>query len=84
MTVYQVAGADHRRVGSVLLLPDAIAHYRDGWRTLLIVRIRHQPADPRMHAKGPEETAGHELAITSIGLRVGSRPADAERGIPGL
>ena len=84
MPVDLITGPNHREIRAVLVLPDVEAHHCHRRRALLIVRVGHQPADPRMHAKSPEEIAGHELAITSIRRRVGSRPADAERGIPGL
>ena len=64
-----VTSADHRGVGPVLLAPDSVTHYRDGWRTLPVVRVDHQPADPGLHAESPEEIAGHILAIARIGLR---------------
>jgi len=39
MPVDLIACADDRRVGAILLLPDAVAHHRRRRRTLLIVRI---------------------------------------------
>src|ERR1700733_7923679 len=68
MPVNLISSSGHRWVRGVLFLPDVVAHYRDGWRTLLVVRVGHQPADPRLHAKGPEEVAGHVLTVARIRL----------------
>ena len=84
MPVDLIAGANHRRVGAVLLLPDAVAHHRHRRRAFLIVRIGHQPADPRLHAESPEEISGHILPVARIRLRLRPHSADAKRRIAGL
>jgi len=84
MAVDLIRCANHGGVGAVLLVPDPVTHYRDRWRTLYIVRIGHQPADPGLHAKSPEEVAGYILAIAGIRRRTRPRPADAERRIARL
>src|SRR5262249_36161794 len=57
MTVDLIGSADHAWVGAVFLVPDPVAHHRNRRRTFHIVLIGHQPADPGLHPKGPEEIA---------------------------
>ena len=69
MTVDLVGCAHHGGIGAVLFVPDAVTHYGDGRRTLHVVGIGHQPADPGLHAEGREEIAGHILTVACVGGR---------------
>src|SRR6202042_2074277 len=61
-----VASTDYRRIRSVLVVPYAVTHHSDGRRTLLIVLVGEQPANPRLHAKGPEKIPGYVLPIACV------------------
>ena len=49
MPVDLISGADHRSISAVFLLPDAVTHHGHRRCAFLIVRIIHEPADPRPH-----------------------------------
>ena len=84
MAVDLVGYANYGGVGAVLLVPDPVTHYRDRWRTLHVVRIGHQPADPGLHTKSPEEIPGYILTIARIRRRTRSCSTDAERRVARL
>src|SRR4051812_44534299 len=84
MPIDLVASTDHRGIGSVFVMPDAVAHHRDWRRTLLIVLIGQQAADPRLHAKRPEEISRYILPIARVHGCLGAHSAHAQRRITGL
>src|ERR1044071_5473284 len=84
MPIDLIASTDYGWIRSVLFLPYAVAHHRYRRRTLLIVLVGEQPADPGLHAKGPEEISGNVLSIARIRLRLRALSADAKRCIAGL
>src|SRR5579859_2058930 len=84
MPIDLIASTDYGRIRSVFFLPYAVAHHRYRRRTLLIVLVGEQPADPGLHTKGPEEIPGNILSIARIRLRLRALSADAKRCIAGL
>src|SRR6185437_6263580 len=84
MSIDLVPSAYDRGIRAVLVLPCAIAQHRDWRRTLLIILVAEKAADPGLHAKGPEEIAGHKLAISCLCRRLGSRSAHAKSSVARL
>src|ERR1043166_2503810 len=48
------------------------ARHRPRRRALLVVGVRRQPADPGLHAEGPEEIAGNKLPVSRLHRRARS------------
>src|ERR1051325_10818136 len=84
MSIDLVASTDYRRIRAVLVVPNAVAHHRNRRRTLAIIIVIEQAADPRLHAKGPEKIAGDILTVAGVGRRLRAHAPDAEICIAGL
>ena len=75
MAVELVGRSDHRRIGSVLLLPGVETHHRGRRRAFLVVGIGEQAAAPGRNAERGEEIAGDVLADSPSRLEPANRRA---------
>ena len=73
--------SDDRGVGTILALPDSVAHHRNQRCAFLIVGVAHQPTKPRLHSQGAEEIPGDLLAVACVRGCLRSGSPDAERRI---